>query len=87
MIFGHFGFPQMGIVGAAIATLIARVVECMIIVVYVFRIDKKIGFQVQDIFQKIDRKFLNLYALWRAGTVQRNALVDWQYDAVGYHGT
>ena len=34
LIFGHFGAPKLGVVGAAAATVIARVVECLIIVVY-----------------------------------------------------
>ncbi|MGL4373120.1 MAG: MATE family efflux transporter, partial [Turicibacter sp.] len=32
LIFGLLGFPTLGVVGAAIATLIARIVECLIIV-------------------------------------------------------
>ncbi len=31
LIFGHFGFPKMGVEGSATATCIARVVECAII--------------------------------------------------------
>ncbi|MBR0426531.1 MAG: MATE family efflux transporter [Clostridia bacterium] len=34
LIFGKFGFPALGVVGAAIATVIARFVECAIVVVW-----------------------------------------------------
>lgn len=36
-IFGKLGFPAMGVVGAAIATVIARFVECAIVVIWPYR--------------------------------------------------
>ncbi len=34
LIFGHFGFRAMDVQGAALATVIARIVECLILVIY-----------------------------------------------------
>lgn len=50
-IFGHFGAPRMGAAGAAVATLIARVAEFGILVFYLFFRDKKICFQISDLFR------------------------------------
>ena len=36
-IFGKLGFPAMGVVGAAIATVLARFVECAIVVIWPYR--------------------------------------------------
>ena len=36
-IFGKLGFPAMGVVGAAIATVIARLVECAIVMIWPYR--------------------------------------------------
>jgi putative MATE family efflux protein len=41
-IFGHFGAPELGIYGAAIATLTSRVVELVIVVVYLLVVDKRL---------------------------------------------
>ncbi|NLO48849.1 MAG: MATE family efflux transporter [Clostridiales bacterium] len=37
LIFGHFGFPALGIKGAAIATLFSRVLEVIIVACYAFK--------------------------------------------------
>lgn len=49
-IFGKFGAPEMGVAGAALGTLIARVFEFVIICGYLLVLDKKIAFRVKDIF-------------------------------------
>ncbi|MFA5577502.1 MAG: MATE family efflux transporter [Tissierellaceae bacterium] len=37
LIFGHFGFPKLGVAGAAYGTLIARLVEIVFILYFVYR--------------------------------------------------
>lgn len=57
LIFGKLGFRPMGVKGAALATLIARVCETVIISLYVRFADKKAGLRVRDLL-KIDRVLL-----------------------------
>ncbi|MBR7142968.1 MAG: MATE family efflux transporter [Clostridia bacterium] len=49
LIFGNLGFAPMGILGAAVATLIARVIEATIVLVYLLFIQKKISFKRQSL--------------------------------------
>ena len=51
LIFGHLGFPALGVRGAALATLIARILETTVAVVYVFVIDPKLKFGVRDLLR------------------------------------
>lgn len=52
LIFGKFGAPKMGVAGAALGTLIARIFECVLILGYLMIYDKKIGFKPKDILMK-----------------------------------
>ncbi|MCL2866527.1 MAG: MATE family efflux transporter [Clostridia bacterium] len=48
MIFGHFGFPEMGAAGAALATVISRAAEFAVIAVFTWKKDKKIQMQIKE---------------------------------------
>lgn len=49
LIYGNFGAPELGIVGAAAATLVSRIAELVIILVYVLRIDKKLHTKLREL--------------------------------------
>ena len=46
LIFGKLGLPALGVVGAAVATVIARVVECAIVVLWTYRHRERAPFAV-----------------------------------------
>jgi len=52
LIFGHFGCPKLGIAGAALGTLIARIYETSVICGYLFFVDKKVLFRLKHLLMK-----------------------------------
>lgn len=68
LIYGNFGFPEMGVRGAAIATLISRSVELVIITVYMLKIDKKLCMRIRE-FLKWDFYYLKDYVRVATPTV------------------
>ena len=59
-IYGNFGAKELGIVGAAVATLISRSVELIIILVYVLHIDKKLRIKMRELL-RVDFTYLRDY--------------------------
>jgi putative MATE family efflux protein len=51
LIFGHFGAPALGVQGAAIATLAARILETFIMIFYVRIIDDKLNIKFKDLLR------------------------------------
>lgn len=84
-IFGLFGIEPMGVRGAALATLIARILEFVIVLFYAIRINKEVRFHIKDLFT-IDRLLMKdflTFALpvmlnelfWGAGTSTNAAII------------
>jgi putative MATE family efflux protein len=61
LIFGRFGAPALGIMGAAIATVIARVVECAVLLILTYRLKLPAAARVRELLD-IDRTLVGRFA-------------------------
>ena len=62
-IFGHFGAPEMQIAGAALGTVLARIVEFAIIAGYFFFRERHIQYRIRDLFCSV-RDLIPVYFLY-----------------------
>lgn len=61
LIFGKFGAPSLGITGAAIGTLCARMVEFLLLLIYLYRKEDKLQIRLKKLIP-LDRGLGRLYA-------------------------
>lgn len=80
LIFGKLGFPALGVTGAAIATLISRIAESTVMVVYVRLIDRKLCLRFKDLL-KNDRRLTRDFL--RYGTPIVGGQIVWSVNMMG----
>lgn len=61
LIYGNLGFPELGVRGAAIATLVSRCVELLIVAVYLKFFERRLHLRLRSLVQ-MDRSYLKDYA-------------------------
>lgn len=81
LIFGNFGFPQMGVEGAAIATLIARILEFILMIAIIYGSKSILAASIRDL-TSYSMKFLS-QIFENAGPVLINEIF-WCLGTVGY---
>ena len=74
LIYGKFGATEMGIRGAAVATLVSRAIELAVTVVYILFIDKKLKIRIRDLF-RVDMPMIKDY--FRTGLPLMMSSVSW----------
>ena len=57
LIFGKFGLPEMGLEGAALAALIARAVECVLLLIVTYAMKSPVAASLKELFS-LDLPFL-----------------------------
>ncbi|MWV42934.1 MATE family efflux transporter [Paenibacillus sp. HJL G12] len=73
LIYGHFGLPRMGVSGSATATLAARIIETVIVIIFIKRFDRRLMLKLKDFFQ-VDKELFRQYLRIGSPILMANAL-------------
>lgn len=88
LIFGRFGFPEMGIVGAAVGTIAARILELVIVLVYLLKFDRRLRlFAENGLFKKdsvLRRDYTKVYLPIMCSQVLWGISVPMQTSILGH---
>ena len=85
LIYGHFGAPRLGVVGAAIGTVTARVVELLVLLLFIRKTDKILNLKPSDYlvrdpllqkdYLKVTTPMLIVSSLWGLNQATQNAIL------------
>lgn len=85
LIYGRFGAPELEARGAAIGTLIARIIECAVLIVFVVKKEKRLKLKLQDYLQfdrvlcrdyfRITAPMLVVQGLWGLNTALQTVIL------------
>lgn len=85
LIYGHFGLPRLGVEGAAIGTLTARIVEFIVMLFYIAKKEANLHLKLKD-FLHLDHSIMGDYfrislpilfiaAMWGINTAMQTAIL------------
>jgi putative MATE family efflux protein len=85
LISGRFGMPALGVRGAAIGTLIARMLECIILILYIWKKEDRIKLTFRDYlkadvvlakdYAKVALPIVVVQALWGMSTAMQTVIL------------
>lgn len=79
-IFGNFGFPALGLKGAAVATVIAQIISALLGLYVLFNSDGVLGSMYNRSFLKLD--FNQILSVYKIGMPTALESIFWQLSAV-----
>lgn len=85
LIYGRFGAPELGVAGAAIGTLVARIVECAVLIIYIIRKERALNLRLADYlhfnkeyvkdYLKVTSPMLLVQGLWGLNTALQTVIL------------
>lgn len=81
LIFGHFGLPRLEIAGAAIATVLARLIETAVVLVYMLKKDRRIRFRLRHLAESCT-EYLGTYLRYSVPVIVSDFLLGLGNTAV-----
>lgn len=85
LIYGKFGFPELGAVGAAYGTLIARILETIVLSIYIIKVEKNLNLRISDYIKRdktlmkdyvrITAPILLISGLWGLNTAMQTVIL------------